>query len=488
MQSLWRQNTTFPEYPALSGDLKTQAAVIGGGLAGILTAYFLEQKKIKTIVLEAERIGSGQSGNTTAKVTSQHNLRYHTLIQEFGSVQARMYADANQQAIRVYKQLIEEQFIDCSWEELPAFLYSCRDTQLLEQEAAAAKALGIPAALTRKTELPFPVQGALCFENQAQFHPLRLLRTLASSLTIYERTRVQSVEGHLIRTDGGTVEADCIIFACHYPFINHPGYYFMRMHQERSYVLALKGPERLHGMYLGIDEDCGWSFRSWDKLLLLGGGNHRTGENREGSRYQTLRQKARQWWPQAQEAAHWSAQDCMTLDGVPYIGRYSASEPDWYVATGFGKWGMTHSMVSALLLSDLITDIANPWESVFSPQRFTFRASAGNFMKEGAHAARDLTRRFFAAAREEIGELGTGRGGIVESAGEKIGVYKDPQGQLFPVRPFCPHLGCQLEWNPDELSWDCPCHGSRFDYHGKLLDDPAQTPLFAPDINISLSE
>ena len=488
MQSLWRQNTTLPQFPTLSGNLKTQAIVIGGGLAGILTAYFLEQKKIRTVVLEAEQIGSGQSSKTTAKVTSQHNLRYHRLIQEFGLTQARMYADANQHAIGAYKQLIQEQFIDCDWEELPAFLYSCADSQMLEQEAQAASSLGITASFTQQCELPFPVQGALRFDNQAQFHPLRLLRSLASSLSIYEHTRVLSVDGHRVQTDHGTVEGDCVIFACHYPFINHPGYYFMRMHQERSYVLALKGPKRLRGMYLGIDPDNGWSMRSWNHLLLLGGGGHRTGENREGSRYRQLRQKAREWWPEAQEIAHWSAQDCMTLDGIPYIGRYSASEPDWYVATGFGKWGMTHSMVSALLITDLITGITSPWEGIFSPQRFTVRASASNFIKDGAHTARALGRRFFAAAREEIGELGAGRGGIVESEGEKIGVYKDPQGQIFAVRPVCPHLGCQLEWNPDELSWDCPCHGSRFDYRGELLDGPAQSSLLPPHTSIAISK
>ena len=281
-------------------------------------------------------------------------------------------------------------------------------------------------------------------------------------------------------TDRGTVTAEHVVFACHYPFRNVPGYYFLRMHQERSYVLALENAAGLEGMYFGTDGD-GLSFRPQGDLLLLGGGGHRTGENSAGGQYQKLRQAARSFWPESRETAAWSAQDGMPLDGVPYIGRFSATTPNWYVATGFQKWGMTSSMVAARLLTDLITTGASPWEEVFTPQRFQPSAAGKALLQESTQAAKGLGRRLFTPPRAEVEALPRGHGGVVEYRGEKLGVYKDDGGEVFCVSVRCPHLGCQLEWNPDEKSWDCPCHGSRFDYRGRLLDGPAQRDADVPE-------
>ena len=331
-------------------------------------------------------------------------------------------------------------------------------------------------SLTEETGLPFPTAGAVRCENQAQLHPLRLLRALAEELTIREGTRVLEAEGDQLRTTGGTVRAEHIIFCCHFPFVNAPGYYFLRMHQERSYVLALRGAPALPGMYYSADPG-GASLRMADGLLLVGGGAHRTGENREGGKYEALRRWAGLHFPDAAEAGRWSAQDCMTLDGMPYMGRFAASTPRWYVATGFGKWGMTASMAAAHLIRDQIFGQENAWAQLFSPQRFTPAASAGRLLEEGLHAARDLARLPLTPPRAAAEALPPGHGGVVEWDGRKAGVYKDPEGRCHVVDPRCPHLGCQLEWNPDEESWDCPCHGSRFDCRGKLLTGPAQRDL-----------
>lgn len=472
MKSIWRNEVTISKREPLRGDIKTKVAIIGGGLAGCLTAYFLQQQGIEVVVLEAKHIGSGQTENTTAKITSQHNLIYHNLIQDFGVEKAKMYADANQKAIIEYKCIIEKEKIDCQFEERPAYLYSTIERGPLEQEALAALQLGIDLTLTTETSLPFSVKSALKFNDQGQFHPLKFLNEITKTLTIYENTMVREIDGDRILTDHGIVTAEHIVIATHYPFVNVPGYYFMRMHQERSYVIALKNAVQLDGMYLGIDED-GYSFRNSGDILLLGGGGHRTGENSEGGKFEMLRNSAKKFYPESSEVTTWSAQDCFTLDGVPYIGQFSSSTPNCYVATGFAKWGMTNSMVSAMIISDRILERKNDFSEIFSPQRFKFSASAKTLLEEGIQAVKGLTTEIFTLPQEKIDELPNGHGGVVEYEGQKVGVYKDEEGNAFMVSTKCAHLGCQLEWNPDELSWDCPCHGSRFNYKGELIDNPA---------------
>lgn len=480
-ESIWQQTTDIPMRPELPGKLSTDIAVIGGGLAGILTAHFLEQSGRQCIVLEADRIGSGQTGHTTAKVTSQHGLIYQKLMQCAGKKQAEQYARINQEAIERYQILIEKYHIDCDWEECPACLYTKKNGRALRDEYHAAKELGLPVELKKETELPFEVEAALYCHGQACFHPLKFLQVIAEGLRIYEKTKVLQVKPHLLITSRGTVEAEKIVFACHYPFVNRPGYYFLRMHQERSYVLALKGAQVLHGMYLGIDRD-GLSFRPAGEMLLLGGENHRTGENPRGGQYEYLLHQAEICWPQKcwrenENVIPWSAQDCMTLDGIPYIGRFGRKTEDWFVATGFGKWGMTSSMAAAILLTDLICGRENPYAEVYSPERIHAAVSAKPFLTEGVYAAVNLFRQKVIPPKEKLEQIQPGYGGVVEYNGEKAGVYKAEDGEVFAVSVKCPHMGCQLVWNPDEKSWDCPCHGSRFDYRGRLMDGPAQTTL-----------
>lgn len=475
--SLWQRTALLPEFPPLAGDTKAEVCIIGGGMAGLLTAYQLRQRGVESVVLEADRIASGQTGRTTAKITSQHDLIYGRLLREQGQDRAEMYARANEAAIAEYARIIQEGRIRCDFARRAAYLYSREESTPLQEEAEAARSLGLDAAFLRETELPFRIAGAVRFGNQAQFHPLRFIRAILDGLRIHEQTRVLSVEGNQVHTECGTVTAEHIVFACHFPFVNVPGLYFMRMHQERSYVLALRSPWLpSEGMYLGVDGD-GLSLREAEGLLLLGGGGHRTGENREGSRYDGLTGQARALFPGSTEVARWSAQDCMTLDGVPYIGQYARSTPGWYVATGFGKWGMSSAMVSAQLLSGQLTGHAPDWAEVFSPQRFNLSASAEALANETGHAVRGLTREVFALPRGLMEKLPMGHGGVVEHEGRKVGVYRAEDGTCHMIDPRCPHLGCQLEWNPDERTWDCPCHGSRFTYDGQLLDGPAQTAL-----------
>ena len=473
MESIWQKTSQAGSRPQLEGDITADVAVIGGGLAGVLTAHFLSEAGTDVVILEANRVGSGQTGRTTAKVTAQHGLCYAEMLRQQGESTARAYAAANQQAVTLYRRLIDRLSIQCGFTEAPSWLYTCLETAPLEEELAAYEALGLKGALARDTGLPFPVTAALRLDGQAMFHPLKFLRRIAAPLRIYEHTRVLSVEGGVLATAKGAVHAQKVVFACHYPFLNHPGYYFMRMHQERSYCIAVEGAALPEGMFLGIDTD-GLSLRPAGKYVLVGGGSHRTGENRKGGQLDMLESRAKRIWRGCSVAARWSAQDCVSLDGIPYIGQFAADTPDWFVATGFRKWGMTGSMAAARVLTALVQGEPAEFGGLFTPQRFQPSASAAQLFHDMAESVRGLSRTAFGLPRGLTDALPAGHGGIVSYEGGKAGVYKSPSGEIFVIDPRCPHLGCQLEWNPDTLSWECPCHGSRFDFRGRLLDGPAQ--------------
>ncbi|HHQ4317663.1 TPA: FAD-dependent oxidoreductase [Clostridium perfringens] len=476
MKSVWSESCKFRKREALNKDIKTDVLVIGAGIAGILTAYMLKQKGRDVVLIDAAEIASGNTKNTTAKITSQHDLIYSKLITEFGEEKARQYAKANELAIKKYKEIIEDRRIECDFEEKPAYVYSLNEVEVLKEEAEAAKKLGIDAEFVQEANLPFKINGALKFNNQAQFNPLKFLKDISNELVIYENTRALEIKENLVVTSGGNITAKNIVVATHYPIMNAPGYYFMKMHQERSYVLALENKSEIDGMYIDLNKE-GYSFRTYNNLLLLGGISHRTGENEEGGSYDELRKVAKRLYPKANEKYHWSAQDCMTIDGIPYIGRYSSETPSIYVATGFNKWGMTSSMVSAMIISDMILEKENDFSEIFSPRRFDLSLSINNIANDLIETAKNFIAQKVYIPSSEIEHIKNGHGGIIEYNGEKVGVYKNKEGKEFFVSTKCTHLGCQLSWNADELTWDCPCHGSRFDYKGRLIGSPATKDL-----------
>ena len=476
MGSIWTMDFDIEPREPLQEDISVDVAVIGAGMAGILTAVRLQERGLKVAVLEANRIAGGVTQGTTAKITSQHDVEYSKMIQTLGFEKAQQYASANEKAIEEYREWVGTRQIDCNFENRPAYAYSKDDITILLQETEAAKSLNIDAQFTAVTELPFPIVGAVKFNNQAQFHPLKFIKQIIGDLTIYEHTMVRSVEGHEVITDRAKVHAEKIVVATHYPFINVPGYYFLRQHQDRSYVLALKNVPSIEGMYIEALGK-GYSLRSYGEYLLFGGAGHRTGENSAGGCYNRLRKAAKELFYNCEEVCHWSAQDCMTTDGVPFIGNYSMTTPDLYVATGFKKWGMSTSMVASMILSDLITGKENPYAEVFDPQRMNLDISAKGYAEETRQAVKGLTRRLFKVPEAVLKDIERGHGGVVEHEGEKLGVYRDDDGETFTVSVKCTHLGCQLEWNPDEKSWDCPCHGSRFDFRGNLINNPAMEGL-----------
>ncbi|MBQ3076468.1 MAG: FAD-dependent oxidoreductase [Clostridia bacterium] len=474
--SLWSR-VELPSRPRLDRSIEADVAVIGAGMCGLLIAHALTRRHRRVVVLEARRMAGGQTSGTTAKITAQHGLIYQRLVRQLGREKAQQYASIQQQAVLDYARLIRELDIDCNFEIRRSGVYVTEDAVRLRREAEAAASLGFSVSLVEHPPLPFATAGAVCFEEQAQFHPLKFLHRLSEGLEIYEHSRVEQVEDERLVVGPHTVTAKTIVFACHYPFVNIPGYYFARLHQERSYVVALQNAGTVDGMYVDGD-DKGLSLRSYRDLLLLGGSSHPTGDNSEGGRYRQLREHARRLWPGCREVAAWSAQDCISADGLPFIGLYSAETPNWLVATGFAKWGMTNSMAAARILTGHIVGEEDPNAAVFSPQRFSI-TELPTMLREGGRALSGLTQELLSLSHGAAEKLPPAHGGVVELEGKTVGLYRSEEGEVFAVDVRCPHLGCQLRWNPDEKSWDCPCHGSRFDYRGRWICGPAESDLLS---------
>lgn len=426
MHSTWTETVQLPCFEFLKQNIKTDVLIVGGGITGLLCAYLLKNSGVTYTLVEANRICGGITKDTTAKITAQHGLIYDKLVRMFGHEKAKIYLSANQTALEKYRSLC--QTIDCDFQERSSVVYSLNNRKKIEKEIDALQKIGFSAKFSAALPLPFSVAGAVCFEKQAQFHPLKFLSAIAKGLRIFENTRVLELTPDTAITEHGVIKAEKIIVATHFPFLNKHGSYFLKLYQHRSYVLALEGASQVWDMY--VDESyTGLSFRSFGELLLLGGGGHRTGKR--GGGWRELEEYTRQNYPHAQITARWATQDCMTLDGLPYVGQYSNRTPNLYVATGFNKWGMTSAMVAAELLVDLVLEKDNPCTELFSPSRTILRPQLA------------------VNAAESVIHL------------------------LTPALHRCPHMGCALKFNRQEHTWDCPCHGSRFTEDGRLIDNPA---------------
>lgn len=425
MKSIWNDIKRH-KFESLNGDIKTDVLIIGGGLCGILCAYMLNKAGVDCILAEANEILSGVTNGTTAKITYQHGLIYSELIKKYGIDKAAAYYESQRSA---FKKLCELALsFDCDFEYCDSFVYSLKNTKVIEKEIEALSKIGCKAEFCKETELPFEILGAVKINKQAQFHPLKFALAIAEGLKIYENTKILGIESGTAITNKGKIKADKIIVATHFPFLNKHGSYFLKMYQHRSYVLALENAGSIKNMYVDEAKD-GLSFRNHNGILLLGGGGHRTGGS--GGGWEELKKVKEKYYPNAKLTGQWATQDCMTLDSVSYIGNYSKLTPNLYVATGFNKWGMTSSMVSALILTDMICGKKNEYSDIYLPSRSMLHPQLA------------------------------------------INLFESSKNLLTPKTPRCSHLGCALKYNREEHTWDCPCHGSRFDEDGKLIDNPA---------------
>jgi glycine/D-amino acid oxidase-like deaminating enzyme/nitrite reductase/ring-hydroxylating ferredoxin subunit len=491
-ESVWIATSERTAFGALDAPAEADVAVLGAGIAGLTTALLLKNAGLRVVVVEAGEVCAATTGHTTAKVSAQHGLIYDTLSSKFGDDGARAYAEASLAAVDLMEALVREHGVDCDWERRPAYAYTEQDSQVsqIENEVEAARQAGCPASYTEETDLPWQVKAAVRFENQAQFHPRRYCLALARLVDgdgsrVIERTRALDVDDGspcVVKTERHDVRAAFVVLATHLPFLDQ-GAFFAKCHPEREYVLGVALDQPVpRGMYISVDQPTR-SVRQHPfdggELLILGGDSHKTGQNDDTERhYRALEDFARERFGVRSVEYRWSTQDQMSVDQVPYIGRLRRASERLYLATGFNKWGMTSGTLAGVVISDQILERDNPWTELFDPNRVKPLVSAKQFVKENVNVARRFVGdRITQRASVSVADIGPGEGAVISVGRKQIAVSRDTGGSVHAVSARCTHMGCIVNWNTAEATWDCPCHGSRFAHDGSVLEGPAVAAL-----------
>ena len=490
--SYWVVSTSPPEFPPLAGEVEVDVAIVGAGIVGLTAARLLKDAGRTVAVIEMDRIVRGVTGYTTAKVTTGHGLIYQQLESKHGPETASAYARANDSALEQMARWITDDAIDCDFERRSNFVYSETDEELgsIQKEVDAARRAGLSASFESALDLPYDVAGAVVLENQAQFHPRKYLTAFAQRVVgdgshLFENSRVIDVhEGSpcVVETKDGRVRARDVVLATHYPFWDR-GLLFPRVHPKRSYAIAGQvGGDVPSGMYISVDQPTRTirTIPDGDRLLLMVGGNgHATGQMYDTvDNYRDLERWAVERFGMSEVTHRWSSQDGVTVDLLPYAGTARRGSDHVYTATGFGKWGITNGTAAASVISDQILGHANEFAPLFDPHRLTVAASASRLARENGKVARhwlgDRIKHPQAGAFED---LAPGEAAVQGVGAGHVAGYRDDDGELHAVSAVCTHLGCLVTWNGAEKSWDCPCHGSRFDIDGRVLHGPALKDL-----------
>ena len=483
---LWLDTVSAPNYPTLTHPLDVDVCIVGAGITGVTLAYLLKDTDLKVVLIDSDHVLHGRTAYTTAKVTAQHDIVYDEIIHSYGEYQAKCYANAQTDALYFIEQTIQQLKIDCEFERKFAAIYTQDPTYVpvLEKEFKAYQTLGLKGNLVDELDLPFAIEKALILEDQAQFHPLKytlgLLNSIAeaSNIEVYENTPATDIKkqdsAYVIETASHVeIRAQKVIQTSHFPFYDDLALLFAKIEPSRSYLIACEGAQNLpEGMYLSYEQPT-HSVRTYQDLLLIGGEDHRTGNQEDTvAKYEALKGFAHQNFHVDDVIYEWSTQDYETVDKLPFVGRMQEND-NIFVATGFRKWGMTNSTAAALLLRDLILDKENPYEPLFSPQRKNLKAQIKNLIFYNAQVAFELLK----GKLQGVTSLNPGEATVISTDEGKYGVYKDENEELFVVDITCPHLGCELNFNRAECTWDCPCHASRFSYKGEIISGPAHYSL-----------
>lgn len=560
MNSFWLDSIENKnKFNKLEKDISTDVCIVGAGIFGLTCGYYLTKQGYNVVLLEKEKdIASKTTGHTTAKITSQHNLIYKYLIDSLGESMAKKYLYANQDAIENIYQIINDENIDCDFVRQDSYVYTNNLDELekIKLENKAVNSLGFKSEFVTSTPLPFNVLGALRFPNQAEFNPIKYAYGLAKCITsngssaidglvnagsvgsvsvgdgivenspggaslnlakgtgeIYTDTLVQNIKKEndefITSCKDYVVRSKYVILASHYPFIDRLGYYFLKMYQSTSYVIAVDiGDKTFDGMYINSKQPtfsyrfANFSGSCGKRLLLVGGADHKTGSKIDLSNaYSILEYEVRKYYPDCKVLYKWNTEDCITLDKIPYIGEFSHFMPNMYIGTGFNKWGMTSSNVAGNIIVDKFLGRENEYENVFKATRLhpiKNNVELGNMIKETTNSfvinkfkvpdadldvIEDNSVMSGSKKAGNFEEIKNDSGHVLKYNGQTIGIYKDNDGKIFAVNPICTHLGCLLSWNNLDKTWDCPCHGSRFDYKGHQLYNPAIRDLDVIDLS-----
>lgn len=496
--SLWVATAGVTAYPSLAMNLDVDVAVVGGGIAGLTAALALKRAGNSVAVLEAARVGTGVTGHTTGKITALHRLAYTELAERHGPKVAGSYGQANQAAVEHIARVVAEEGIDCDFRRVSNYTYAESDDAVarVRDEAALAARLGLPSVFSTDVPLPFAVRGAVRFDDQAQFHAVKYLQGLARAVDgsgshVFENSRVTAVRDGApaaVETGGGTVRAREVIVAANYP-IGEPGEYAARCYLHRSYLIASQAHAvRLDGTFISVDEPMR-SILAIDvdgsSYVLTGGEGHRATETGDAAgRYRRLAAFARERLGVGETSFRWSTQDTMPVDGLPYVGTLSETAAHLHVITGLRKWGLTNGTAGALILADSLSGRFNPWAAVFDTTR---SAPEGQSAGERPHTEPqpahtepqpqpepDVSIR---SGQSAVAGLRPREGTVAQIGGHKTAIYADDAGELHAVSAICTHLGCTVEFNAEDKTWDCPCHGSRFAVDGAVIQGPAALSL-----------
>jgi glycine/D-amino acid oxidase-like deaminating enzyme/nitrite reductase/ring-hydroxylating ferredoxin subunit len=508
--SLWRDTATTPGYPPLAageadaGGSRPDVVVIGGGIVGVTAAYLLKRAGMKVWLLENHVLGAGTTGRTTAKVTSLHGLVYHQIAASFGDEHAALYGQANQHALEWIASTVAGESIVCDFLRLPAFTFTAEDAEMraIEDEVETATRLGLPASLVDGAalagQLPIPAKGAIRFDSQAQFHPIKYLYALAAAIpgdgsAIYEHTRAMDIDAGrpcTVRTQRGDVKADYVIVATHSPF-PQAGLYYARTHPESHPAIAYRvrgavtaegttGPVTVSGMFLGMGGSP-HSVRSArvddTDYLVSDAPAYKTGHKEKVSEaFRALIGECEAAFPVSSVDYRWEAHDLVSSDRIPFVGRLTSSTPNVFVATGFRAWGMTNGTAAALMIAELVLGRTPAWMKVFDSTRKDI-GQVGGMLAQVAETTRFLTVPRLLKKHEKVEDIAPGEARSAEIGGKNATVARDGKGGLHAVIPTCTHLGCVVTWNDEEESWDCPCHGSRYSADGQMLNGPTTRDL-----------
>ena len=478
--SYWVDASNNTNYPRLEKDMEVDVCVVGAGIVGVATTYFLSQKSnLKIAIIDKDKVCMGVTSNTTGKITSQHGIFYQYLINEFGIDFAKKYLVSNQEAIEDIVNIVEKEKIDCNLERQDAFIFATSNEELekVKKEAEVVNELGFDAEFVEQIEVPINnVKGGIKFSNQAQFNARKYVLSLLNILEkrnvkIFENSKVEKINKKLdyeIISNNHKIKAKYVVLATHYPILNVPGFHFIKMYQDKSYIIGVETEQKLfNGIYINSNSPI-ISFRTAEykenkRLLLVAGSEHKTGSNniKLENNFNNLENYIKGIYKDVNIKYKWTTEDCITLDKVPYIGEFSNFMKNIYIATGFKKWGMTTSHVAAKIISDKILGIENKYAEIYKATRLNPIKNKKELYNNLKQTTYSLIINRFKKSKTEFNEIKNGDGGIIKYNGKKIGIYKDEDGKVYSIKPYCKHLGCELTWNNLEKTWDCPCHGSR---------------------------